>query len=244
MRCKARFALTTLAMAVTVAGTQAQSAADEAAIRATVQAYFDGMMRGSPETLRKAFDAQAFLIGPGRTEPNRIPFERWSQGMTKPIPDPETHKNTILSIDIAGDAAVAKTELDWPRVKYVDYLSLLKVNGEWRIVNKIWHQEASTRPQPTIDAKPISTADLARYTGEYVYGENQRVFISSEDGKLMNRMGPDDKTGFQLFYQGDHTFIPAVDATLRLSFVVEKERAVRFTVSQNGEAGVQAKRVN
>ena len=119
---------------------------DEVAIRAAVQAYFDGMMNGSQEALRRAFDAKAFLIGPGRTEPTRIPFEQWSAGMTKPITPADQYRNRILSIDIAGDAAVAKTELDRPRVEYIDYLSLLKTNGEWRIVNKIWHQESRAAP--------------------------------------------------------------------------------------------------
>jgi|SRR5687768_5477874 len=121
-----------------------QRSADEASIRATVQHYFDGMMNGSPESLRKAFDANAFLIGVGKTEPNRIPFESWAANMTRPMPNPQQYKNTILSIDIAGNAAVAKTELDWPKVRYVDYLSLLKINGEWRVVNKIWHTESKS----------------------------------------------------------------------------------------------------
>jgi hypothetical protein len=40
-----------------------------------------------------------------------------------------------------GNAAVVKTDLEWPNIHYVDYLSLLKIDGEWKIVNKIWHQE-------------------------------------------------------------------------------------------------------
>ena len=55
--------------------------------------------------------------------------------------DANQRTNEILSIDIEGLAAVAKTELMWPNVRYIDYLSLLKIDGEWRIVNKIWHQE-------------------------------------------------------------------------------------------------------
>jgi hypothetical protein len=243
MRCNVMIGLFLLPAIVAIAPSSsgAQSKADEAAIRAAVQAYFDGMMKGSPESLRKAFDAQAYLIGPGRTEPNRIPFERWSSGMTNAIQNPEQYTNKILSIDIAGDAAMAKTELDWPRVKYVDYLSLLKINGEWRIVNKIWHQEPSTRAQPKVDSKPISSAELARYTGEYRDGEKV-MLVSVENGKLINRLGANDK-GFELFYQGDHTFIPAIEPALRLRFVMEKDRVVSFRVTENDQVAFEAKRV-
>ena len=55
--------------------------------------------------------------------------------------DAATHANRIVSVDMRGTAAVVKTDLSWPNVHYVDYLSLLKVEGEWKIVNKIWWQE-------------------------------------------------------------------------------------------------------
>jgi len=44
----------------------------------------------------------------------------------------------ILSIDRFGDAAVAKLELKGPDWRLNDYMSLLKIDGEWLIVNKIF----------------------------------------------------------------------------------------------------------
>ncbi len=129
---------------VAVAGYVAEheaAKADEAAIRETVQAYFDGMVLGEPERLRAAFHEDAYLIGITRDGPTRIPFAEWSARMTRPLPNPEQFRNRVVSVDVVGMAAVAKTDLDWPSVHYVDYLSLLKVDGEWKIVNKIWHQE-------------------------------------------------------------------------------------------------------
>jgi hypothetical protein len=37
--------------------------------------------------------------------------------------------------------SMAKIELSYPTVHFVDYLSLLKVDGRWTIVNKIFHRE-------------------------------------------------------------------------------------------------------
>jgi hypothetical protein len=38
--------------------------------------------------------------------------------------------------DKPEDAATAEVELDYPSVRFVDYLTLLLVDGDWLIVNK------------------------------------------------------------------------------------------------------------
>ena len=35
-------------------------------------------------------------------------------------------------VDVTGDAAVAKVVLDYPSARFTDYMSLLKIGGEWR----------------------------------------------------------------------------------------------------------------
>jgi hypothetical protein len=58
----------------------------------------------------------------------------WFRG--EPAEDEAERERWIESVDIAGDAAVAKVVLDYPRVRYTDYMSLLKVDGEWKIIHK------------------------------------------------------------------------------------------------------------
>lgn len=118
-----------------------ERAQEEEAIRATIQLYFDGIMNFDVESLERAFHADAYLYAslPGRFY--RSPFQEWKRFAAGEPPDPEGRVNRIVSIDVAGSAAVVKTDLEWPDVHYVDYLSLLKIDGEWKIVNKIWHQE-------------------------------------------------------------------------------------------------------
>ena len=222
------------------AQTQAQ---DEAAVRAAVQAYFDGMMKGDQTLLKKAFHAESYLIGPGQKDANRIPFASWHTSFKSPIDNPQDHRNSILSVDVSGNAAVAKTELDWPRVRYVDYLSLLKVNGEWKIVNKIWHQEASARAQaePPISSQPLTSAQMQRYVGEYKM-EQGPVYVFVENGKLMTRLGFHDETGFQIHYQGNDAFIPSIDRSIRMVFTVSDGKVTGFTVTQEGQT-MEARRV-
>lgn len=120
---------------------RAQTQSEEAAIRSTVQAYFEGITRNDSLALKQAFapDAELKYVGPDGSV-RVIPFADWI-GFTRQRVTPGDKRNVIESVDVAGTAAVAKTDLEWPGVHYVDYLSLLKVDGAWRIVTKIWWQE-------------------------------------------------------------------------------------------------------
>ncbi|HKP29898.1 MAG TPA: nuclear transport factor 2 family protein [Gemmatimonadales bacterium] len=54
----------------------------------------------------------------------------------KPAADESARKRRIVSVDISGTAAIAKIELDYPQTKFIDYMALLKIKGEWRIAAK------------------------------------------------------------------------------------------------------------
>jgi hypothetical protein len=47
----------------------------------------------------------------------------------------------IVSIDIIDTIASVRLELDnWTGHRYTDLFTLLKVDGEWKIMNKVFHQ--------------------------------------------------------------------------------------------------------
>ena len=69
-----------------------------------------------------------------------------SRAPGKPPADEAKRKRRIVSIDVAGDAAVAKVELDYPAVFFVDYLSLLRVDGEWKIAQKTYTGTSKKAP--------------------------------------------------------------------------------------------------
>jgi hypothetical protein len=48
-----------------------------------------------------------------------------------------TIKTKIKSIDITGNAASAKITIDTENRFFTDYFNLLKINNEWKIVDKI-----------------------------------------------------------------------------------------------------------
>ena len=68
-----------------------------------------------------------------------------SRAPGKPPADEAQRKRRIVSIDVSGDAALAKVELDYPKVFFVDYLSLLKIDGEWKIAQKTYTGTTSKR---------------------------------------------------------------------------------------------------
>ncbi len=119
---------------------------DETAVRAAVGQYFYGILHYDEPLLRQTFHPEASVTGirkDGRLDHHR--FDDWVTYTRGAAPDPAGRENTIAQVDLSGPAAVVKTELRWPGTHYTDYLSLLQVEGRWRIVNKIWRARA---PQP------------------------------------------------------------------------------------------------
>ena len=46
----------------------------------------------------------------------------------------------IPKIDLIGTVATVRLELDnWTGSRYTDFFTLLKVDGEWKIMNKVFH---------------------------------------------------------------------------------------------------------
>ena len=47
-----------------------------------------------------------------------------------------------LSLDIAGDTAVARVRDEYISLTFLDTLSFIKVDGKWLIYNKLFHVES------------------------------------------------------------------------------------------------------
>ena len=118
--------------------------ADEAAIRQTVQYYFDGGQNRDSLALRKAFhpDARMLFVRDGQLAvvPIGEYIARVAKNKLKPG-EVDSTRRRVTSVDVAGDAAVARLELEGPDALVTDYMSLLKVDGRWVIVNKIFTRE-------------------------------------------------------------------------------------------------------
>jgi hypothetical protein len=121
---------------------RAAQSAEEAAVRETIENYFRGHATGNGEYFKKAFhpDAKLFWIRDGQLS-ERTSADYIAGASGKPAPDEAKRKRRIESIDITGNAGIVKVSLDYPDAHIIDYMSMLKVNGEWKIVNKTFYVE-------------------------------------------------------------------------------------------------------
>lgn len=112
------------------------------AITKTVNLYFDGMVQRDRKMLDEAFHPEARLIGYRGENFTVTPFESWASGTASGTArNPNDYKNSIKAIRVEGYTALVETELYWPGVYYFDFLTLMKVDGKWKIVHKTWYEE-------------------------------------------------------------------------------------------------------
>ncbi|WBY07088.1 nuclear transport factor 2 family protein [Sphingomonas sp. 7/4-4] len=134
-----------LLAALTIAAPAFAQEKDEAGARAAVNHYLAGHATGSPDEFRAAFHPKAMLYwNRDGAFAERTSADYIAGAPGKPAPDEAQRRRSIESLDVTGNAAMAKVVLDYPSVKFTDYLSLVKADGEWRIVNKIFNVERKT----------------------------------------------------------------------------------------------------
>ena len=131
-----------LAVSAGVAAAPRGDAADEQAIRQAVQYYFDGGRLGDSATMRKAFRtdvAHMFYVREGKLVDVPIPeFVARTERKGTPGFAPDTFPRRVVMVDVTGTSAFAKLETVRPAQVVVDYMALLKIDGQWQIVNKIF----------------------------------------------------------------------------------------------------------
>lgn len=115
---------------------------EEAAVRAALQPYLDGHATGRADVMSPAFASTARLsaVIDGRlTVRDASDYLAGLPGA--PAPDESERRRWIQSVDIAGDMAIARVVLLYPGVRFVDYMVMHRVDGEWKIVHKAYHAE-------------------------------------------------------------------------------------------------------
>ena len=117
----------------------AQQSHDEAAARKPLEAYLRGHATGDAAYIRQAFLPTAHVEGIRDGKLLSWTADEYIAGFKgSPPADEGQRKRWIDSIDISGNAAMARATLDYPAGTFTDYFVLLKVDGEWTIANKVW----------------------------------------------------------------------------------------------------------
>ena len=112
---------------------------EETGVRAAVEQYLRGHATGRADEMRKAFLPSAHIEGIREGK-----FVSWtvdeyvSRFSGTPAAHEASRRRTIDTIDLSGTAAMARATLVHGTTTFVDYFVLLKVDGEWRIANKVY----------------------------------------------------------------------------------------------------------
>jgi len=119
---------------------------EKAAIRQAALHYLEGWYEGNasrmetalhPELVKRSIDQ----LPTGRsvvrslTALTMVEFTRAGGGKNTPK---EKQKNEVTVLAVDGDIATAKTI----SADYIDYLHLVKVDGQWKIINVLWQPKS------------------------------------------------------------------------------------------------------
>ena len=115
---------------------------DNELIEKTVQFYIDGAKSGKGDDMKPAFHKDATIFGYAGDDLFAGPIQGLFDWNDANGPATELEAR-IANIDIVGTIATVRLELDnWIGHKYTDLFTLLKVDGTWKIMNKVFHFHA------------------------------------------------------------------------------------------------------
>ena len=118
---------------------------DLGAVESILWTYLDGLHEGDTKKLAAAFHEGSHLYSAERGTVADLPRAQWLEMVGgRPSAKSRGLKRTdrIVSIDFAGpETAIAKVECSIHPRYFTDYLTLLKLEGGWRIVSKTFRAD-------------------------------------------------------------------------------------------------------
>ncbi len=119
--------------------TNATTVSEYDGIAKAIQPYIDGARSGLGVDMKPAFHEDATIFGYAGDDLFAGSIQQlfsWNDEN-----GPATGLQAwIASIDLIGTVATVRLELDnWTGHRYTDLFTLLKVDGEWKIMNKVFH---------------------------------------------------------------------------------------------------------
>ena len=114
------------------------SQSERESIKKALFNYIDGTANGEPDRVKKAFHKDLNLYSVRNNELHTWKGVNYIGRLKSGKKSNRIGK--IISIDFENNAAMAKLEIDMPGAKriYTDYMLLLKVKGEWKVIHKTY----------------------------------------------------------------------------------------------------------
>lgn len=133
--------LVTIGFSAAVAAnpTDLQQHAEYAAIDKTMQTMLQAFERGDGKLAHQVILQDTVVVGYSRKQQKvlNISGEQWAADFEPAADEAQRHRQYQI-LDISDSGALVKVMLDYPGWLGVDYLALVKVNGQWRVMSKSW----------------------------------------------------------------------------------------------------------
>ena len=128
---------------VSTAFSQATQNPQSGAVRKAIEDhYFKAHATGDGSALKGTFIDEGRMMWVADGQLRVRPSAEYIAGFPgKPPADEAQRKRRVLLVDVTGDTAIAKVELDYPDARLTDYFSLLRIGGDWKIVHKTFHRQ-------------------------------------------------------------------------------------------------------
>jgi hypothetical protein len=121
---------------------QSETATATDPIRRVVEQYLHGLKFNDTTSLQHAFWPQARLFWVQEDgQLGELTQQQWYASFRGSVGKEERGALRMAALDLARDAASVKVIEEYPGSRYTDYLSLLRIQGRWWIVGKIYTVE-------------------------------------------------------------------------------------------------------
>lgn len=131
----------------------AQNAADTAAIKQAALDYIESQHKPNPAQMERALHPRLVKRTFWKDKPTGKDFlyEYFAENMiilaerynVKGDKFPTNPRKDVVFLDVADRTASVKLVAD----EWIDYMHLVKINGQWKIVNVLWQFNDSSRHQ-------------------------------------------------------------------------------------------------
>ena len=130
-------------------GVAANVVEDYDAIHRVLQLCTEGEAKGDVAKLREAFHEDARMFGSLSGERYDVPIEELFELAQSAPADTGSYRSRVLSVHQTGDAAVGVMveEGYWGTVSFIDYFQLARIEGDWKIVCKVFAHTGGEPPQ-------------------------------------------------------------------------------------------------
>ncbi len=113
-----------------------------AEIAKTLQLYFNGFYNGDVAMLKRVFHPACHLSNAGEGKLAHDDMETVYARVASrvsPAKNGEARRDAVLGIDVSSPvSALARVQIAIGPRLFTDYLNLLKLDGEWRIIAKVF----------------------------------------------------------------------------------------------------------